>query len=125
DDAGNLTGLFKGASAEETPDADGIMRGSYPGAQAGGSIFSPVITQLTDIFANKDGFGRPVWKETDSTEQKLSKISRQLWQFMAPPTAPGGSTADSVGRALIGAARTSPEPVDWLEHLGRWGFRAG
>ena len=82
-------------------------------------MFSPVIAQLiSPIVTGKDGLGREIFTETSSTAEKASAIARHIHQFLSPPTLPGGSTADSVGRAIAAAARTSPEPVDWVETLG-------
>ena len=88
-------------------------------AGARGGIFTPIWAQLYEAFANnKDGLGRPIYKETDTSEQKIFELGKYMYQFMAPPTFPGGSTADSVGKAFQAVAKTSPEPVDWMNTLG-------
>jgi len=87
---------------------------------ARGGIFSPIWAQLNEAFVNnKDGLGRPIYKATDTTEQKIFELGKYLYQFLAPPTFPGGSTSDTVGRAFQAVASTSPEPIDWMNTLGR------
>jgi hypothetical protein len=82
------------------------------------SIISPILFQLYDAFRHgRDGLGRPLWQETDGFDRRMMALGRYMYQFMTPPTAPGGTTADSVGRAMLAMARTSPEPMNWVELL--------
>ena len=114
-DASAIGGMFTGPQGDFEGSRREIM--GDPGMRGG--IFSPVFSQLYDaIIHNRDGLGRPVWDPTATTDQKIFSIGRYMYQFMAPPTFPGGSTSDSVGRALQAVARTSPEPVDWLDWVG-------
>lgn len=102
----------------------GQTEGAFRGGGSGG-IFSHPALQLRDaLLYNRDGLGRAIYDESDSSSTKAMKMGRYLWQFIAPPTAPGGVTADSVGRSILAAARTSSEPVDWVEYLGL-GIRMG
>ena len=83
------------------------------------SVVAPILFQIYDAIKHgRDGLGRELWKETDDVETRIMGIGKWLYQFMTPPTAPGGVTADSVGRAMLAVARTSPEPMDWAEVLG-------
>lgn len=104
-----------------SPEAAGVFRGS----PSGGGIFSSPVVQLYNAFAhNRDGLGREIYNEHDSGQEKAMALGRYLWQFVAPPIAPGGVTSDSVGRSILAAARTSDEPVNWVEFLGL-GIRLG
>lgn len=128
-DIGRLSDPFEGLqqSAEgDTPQPESqTFGGTYPGA-TGGSIFSPVIGELLRPFlTGKDGLGRDIYSPGDTTLQKAGALGRELYQFMLPPTFPvGGSTADSVGRALMAAASEKDEPRNWVEYLGL-AMRAG
>lgn len=122
-DIGNMAdpiaGLRDGPTVEgEGPESE-LFRGSYPGA-SGGGIFSPVIVELLRPFVTgKDGLGRDIHGDSDTTWEKARNLGRELYQFMVPPTFPiGGSTADSVGRAIMAAASEENEPRNWVEYLG-------
>lgn len=113
-----LAGLAVDPTDEVSPETQ-RFGGSYPGA-TGGSIFSPVIGELLRPFVTgKDGLGRDIYKSGDTTWDKAKALGRELYQFMLPPTFPlGGSTSDSVGRALLAAASEENEPRNWVEYLG-------
>lgn len=103
-----------GQDAEDVAMADKLAGG---GGQRG-SVVSPLIFQLHNAFTNnQDGLGRPIYKETDTFETRMKRYGDFLYQFMAPPTWFGGTTADSVGRAMLAVARTSDNPVDWVERV--------
>ena len=93
------------------------------------SIFTPIFMQLAMALGNnQDGLGRPIYAPTDDSKTRFAKLGRFMYQFMAPPTFIGGTTADSVGRALQAVARTSPEPMDWVNLVGtsiRTGWNQG
>lgn len=122
--ASDVSGLFSPLRGLDVDEGGGEgddpqVRGSYPGASAGGGMFTPVFTQLiSPILTGKDGLGREIFTETSSSSEKRAAIAKHLYQFFAPPTFFGGSTAETVGRAIAAAARTSSEPVDWVEYLG-------
>jgi hypothetical protein len=59
-----------------------------------------------------------------SGKEKLAEAGRFLADFWLPPSAPGGSRANSVGRALQATARNNPTTEDWVEMVGR-GLRLG
>jgi hypothetical protein len=124
-DVGDPLNLFADPAAE-VEEARGAIAGDT-GVRS--NTFTPLVWQLAQAFGNNmDGLGRPIVDPTDSTEERFKKFGRYLYQFMAPPTFVGGTTADSVGKAMQAVARTNPEPVNWLNFLGtsiRTGFNQG
>lgn len=56
-----------------------LASGDYAGAeQKFGTVFSMPIKTTTEILANSDYFGRPIYKETDTGAQKTLKIAKYL-----------------------------------------------
>jgi hypothetical protein len=103
----------------------GAPEGGVGDYGARGGILSPPITVILDaIRHNQDSLGRPIFKDSMSTEEKFMAAARFMYEFVAPPSAPGGSRANSLGRAMQSMAHNSPEVADWVEMMGR-GLRVG
>jgi len=80
--------------------------------------FSPPVLGLLDaIRHNQDSLGRPIFKPEYDTGQKLLALGNYVAEFVLPPSFPGGSRAETIGRALQAMSRTSPEPLPWAEFL--------
>ncbi len=53
-----------------------LFKGNFDvSLQKVGTVFSTPIQLTTELFANKDYFGRPIYKDTDSTQEKLKKLA--------------------------------------------------
>ena len=110
-------GVLKGIIETLTP-SEGTG-GSAGGMRSG--ILTPPAVELLDAFRyGIDGLGNAIVKDGRSAAQNFRAMGNYLWQFIAPPSFPGGSRADSIGRAMQAVARSSPERVNWLEFLGRF-----
>lgn len=82
--------------------------------------FSPPLLNLLDMIRrNEDGRGRPIVKPEYSTEQRFQSIANTLLEFILPPSFPGGSRAETIGRSLQAISRTESEPVVWMEFLAQ------
>jgi hypothetical protein len=80
--------------------------------------FNPPIMALLDMFRRgEDTMGRPMLKPEQTFEQNMQAIGNTLAEFILPPSFPGGSRAETMGRSLQALSRTSPEPVAWMEVL--------
>ena len=116
EDVAWATSLLQGEGFD--PEDDSARRRLAGDMGMRSSVISPILFQIYDAIRHgRDGLGRELWKETDDFEARVHGISKWVYQFMTPPTAPGGVTADSVGRAMLAMARTSDEPMDWVEAL--------
>ena len=85
-----------------------------------GGLLSPPVAVLFDAMRhNVDGLGRPIVRDSMSPTEKMAAMGRFMYEFIAPPSSPGGSRANSVGRQMMAMARNSPEVADWVEMVGR------
>jgi hypothetical protein len=88
-------------------------------------MFTPPAMAVIDAFRrNEDSLGRPIITPDMSSTEKWGRMGEFLWQLWAPPDAPGGSRASSIGRAMQAVARNEAEPIRWLDALGA-GFSLG
>jgi hypothetical protein len=85
----------------------------------GGMLNFPALA-FVDIFrTNRDGLGREIIKATDSPEVRWRKYGDAILDFWLPPSFPGGSRGESIGKALQAAAASSPdEAKKALHNLG-------
>lgn len=100
---------------------------AFQGHESGGvrglreGMFNPPIMSVIDAFRRgEDGFGNPIFEPSKSFAQNtVSFAGHLIQQFVLPPSWPGGSRAESVGRALQALSTTSPETMRWADALGR------
>ena len=90
----------------------------------GGILSPPVAVLMSSITRNEDSLGREIVKPGMSNAQKFAALGKFMWQFVLPSSFPGGSRAESIGRAMQAISRSDNQPVDWLNTIGR-GARAG
>lgn len=107
--------LGVGGQAAGTPGTEGLR---------GGILTPPAMALIDALRRNEDSLGRPVVKPGMSGREALLQWGKFFVEFWMPPSAPGGSRTDSIGRAMQAWARTDPDAVDWAEALGR-GLRLG
>lgn len=97
-----------------TPTSDRADEGGFRSG-----LMSPPAVQLVDALRrNEDGLGRPIMDPTRSAAQNFGAIASYLWKFIAPPSYPGGSRADSIGRAMQAMATTDPQKLDYAARVG-------
>lgn len=84
-----------------------------------GMLTPPAQVLIDAIRYNKDSLGRPIMDPNRGWEQNAGALGSFLWKFIAPPSTPGGSRADSIGRAMQAMAATSPERLDWVAQVGK------
>jgi hypothetical protein len=78
--------------------------------------FNPPALALLDVFRRgEDTMGRQWNKPEYTVEQRFQALGNLLMEFALPPSFPGGSRAETIGRSLQALSRTSPEPVPWME----------
>lgn len=94
-------------------------RGEVPGGFRSGMMSPPAVALIDAVRFGVDSLGRPIFDPNRSAAQNFMALGNFLWDFMAPPSLPGGSRGDSIGRAMQVLARNEPERVEWLEVLGR------
>lgn len=69
---------------------------------------NPAFTILSDLYKNKNVFGSPIWKETDTGDEKLRKTADYLYKQLMPSLAPavpltkGGYSWEKLVSALKG-----------------------
>jgi hypothetical protein len=83
-----------------------------------GVLNPPIMVLLDGIRRNQDSLGRPIYKPGMSEIERFNAYGEFLWQFMAPPSWPGGSRANSIGRAMQALATNEPEKLDWVNKIG-------
>lgn len=80
--------------------------------------FTPPLIGLIDMFRRgEDPLGRQIFKPEYTVTQNLQSLGNTLLEFILPPSFPGGSRAETMGRALQALVRSDPEPQNWMEHL--------
>jgi hypothetical protein len=95
-------------------------RGEDAGPLPRDGMFTPPGNALWDgLRYNRDSLGRPLYTDDMSTAEKFLRTGEFVWQMFAPPDAPGGSRASSIGRAMQAVATNEPEHIDWLAALGK------
>lgn len=62
----------------------------------------PIVSTLADLKKNKDYFGNEIYNEADDLDEKTTKITKYIWQQLAPPIAPGGYSFKKLGEAIRG-----------------------
>ena len=85
----------------------------------GGILTPPWFAVYDAIRHNVDSLGRPIVRPAMSQEEKFQAVFKFMTEFWMPPSGPGGSRQESVGRALQASARNTPETQDWVDVLGR------
>ena len=106
---GGLSGLFG-----QTPEA-GV--GDF--GMRGGVLTPPIMAVLDGLRHNVDSLDRPVFTPSMSQGERWLAAGKFITEFWLPPSAPGGSRGESVGRALQAMARNTPETQDWVDVVGR------
>lgn len=83
-----------------------------------GILTPPAMVLVDAIRRNQDSLGRPITDPNRTPEDNFMAIASFLWKFIAPPSAPGGSRAESIGRAMQAMATTAPERLQWSNFIG-------
>jgi len=87
----------------------------------GSGLFRPPVAALYDgIVNNQDSLGRPIYNPTvhKTDAQKWEAVATYWMGFMSPAWSPGGSRAQSWGRAMQAVASTEPQQVNWKDIIG-------
>lgn len=84
-----------------------------------GVLTPPAMALVDALRYNKDSLGRPITDPKRSTAQNYQAIASYLWKFIAPPSFPGGTRADAIGRAMQAVATTDPQAHKWTGIVGR------
>jgi hypothetical protein len=80
----------------------------------------PIMALYNGIANNKDGLGRPIIKPSMTADQRAQALGNFVFQFWAPPSFPGGTTADSIGRAMQALTFKEGEANPLIDILTRW-----
>lgn len=83
-----------------------------------GILTPPAMALVDALRRNQDSLGRPITDPNRSPEDNFMAVASYLWKFIAPPSAPGGSKAESIGRAMQAMATTAPERMQWSNVIG-------
>ena len=100
-------------------------RGTGPPGQTGqagfrGGVLSPPgLVMLDALRHNKDSLNRDITRPGMNHAERWAAAGKFIWQTILPSSLPGGNQAEAVGRAMQAVAQSSPEPMDWLNILGR------
>jgi len=67
-----------------------------------GPMKHPITSTLADLQKNKDYFGKEIYSELDTTEERWGKIAAYVWKQATPPLTPGGYSAEKLEEAVRG-----------------------
>jgi len=97
------------------------LRSDAPGDYGlrGGVLTPPLLSIFDAVRHNQGGLGRPIVNDSMSTAQKWHAVGKFITEFWMPPSGPGGTRMESVGRSLQAMATTNPEVQNWVNILGQ------
>ena len=84
-----------------------------------GFLNPPAMAIIDAIRFNRDSSGNPIVDPNRSPTDNFMALGSFLWKFIAPPSVPGGSRGESIGRAMMAMATNHPEPQSWEARVAR------